>query len=271
MSSFDARGDLNWRDGLILVYQGKKRSGKSAAALVTFASFPGDRVVIDVAGDDGPEGPGVVELRGTVDELPRDWPEHLRPARDQPMLLRYVPDPGSPTFLEDIDAVIGLAYKHSTKEKPVAILIHEIGVAAPVGRTQPHTRRMLMHNRHHGLVVLGCGPRSRTVDPLFLAQADLVYTFELPNPDDRQRTAETIGWNPQDFDHYVEQLKRHECLRFDANEEKPEPPPAGVDPDIWIREHPDLRLVHLPALPADVVRQTLEWAHDVPAPAGAGW
>jgi hypothetical protein len=183
------------------------------------------------------------------------------------MILRYVPDAGSPTFLEDMDAVTGLAFKHSTKEKPVALLIHEIGVAAPVGRTPPHLRRVLMHNRHQGLVLLACGPRSRTVDPLVLAQADLVYTFELPNPDDRQKTAETIGWDPRDFDYWVGELGRHEYLRFDANEEKPDSAPAGVDQDIWEREHPDLRLVMLPALPKDVVDRTLEWAHNVPGPA----
>jgi hypothetical protein len=269
VSSYDASGDLKWSRGLIIVCQGKKHSGKSVLALNLFAGHPGDKVVIDVAGDDGPMGPGVVELRGTVDELPGEWPEHLRPARDQPMILRYAPDAGSPTFLEDMDAVVGLAMKHSRRDKPACVLIHEMGVAAPANKTKPHMRRAAMHNRHVGLSMILCGPRTLTVEPLLIGQADLVNTFELPNPHDRQRTAEIIGWDPVAFGYYVDQLGRHEYLRFDANEDKPPAPPPGIDPRVHAVDHPDHRLVHFPALPEDVARRTEAWAHHVPAPAGA--
>ncbi|HEX6869892.1 MAG TPA: hypothetical protein VF163_02235, partial [Micromonosporaceae bacterium] len=87
------------------------------------------------------------------------------------------------------------------------------------------------------------------IDPLCLAQADLVYTFELKNPNDRKRVAEDIGWDPNDFSAAVHDLGRHEYLRFDAREDKPE----HDDDD-------DMRLVHFPALPADVVAAVKRWA-----------
>jgi hypothetical protein len=190
----------------------------------------------------------VVELKGDASELPRAWPELQR--RDKrPMILRYVPDPGSPTELEDMDAVVGLAYSHSGNPRPVMLVVHEVGRVAPAGRTPAHMRRVLNHSRHRQLTVVLAGPRPQTIDPLVLQQSDLVYTFEQQNPADRRRIAESIGWNPADFDHAVHDLGAHEYLRYDAREPKPEQP-----------DDEDLRLVHYPALPEDVVQQTERWA-----------
>lgn len=269
--SFTEDGRLDTSKGMILVFQGKKRSGKSVLALYWFMSFPGDKAVIDIAGDDGPQGPGVIEIRGTVEDLPRSWPEHLRPAKGVPMILRYVPDPKSPTFLEDIDAFLGMVYAHSSKEHPVMVLIHEMGVAAKAGRTKPHTRAALMHNRHHGLNELLCMPRSMDVEPLVLAQADLVYTFEMPSQADRDRTAETIGWPKIEFTEAVQQLGPHEYLRFDANINKPPNAPEHADADAWSASNPDWRLIHADALPADVVKSTMEWAANVPKHPADRW
>src|SRR5882762_8217282 len=105
--TFDQRGALIIADGRIISCFGKKKSGKSIMGTLLFRGYPGDRVVIDVAGDDGPMGPDVIELKGNVTDLPRKWPEAQRKDKER-MTLRYVPDPGSPTKLEDVDAIIGL-------------------------------------------------------------------------------------------------------------------------------------------------------------------
>jgi hypothetical protein len=266
--TFNKDGELEFSDGLIITCVGKKKSGKSVMGLLVFQSYPRDRVVVDVAGDDGPVrefdgrvvNPDVFDVEGTVDELPRRWPEHWR-NEERPMTLRYVPDAGSATFLEDMDAVVGLALAHGD----CAILIHEVGRVAPAGRTPPHMSRLLQHNRHRGVTAILCGPRPKGIDPLVMSQADLVYVFALPNMLDRQRIAENISWNQADFDLAVRRLGPHEHLRYDDNW-----PPPAVDDDGEPIE-PDYRLVHCEALPEDDVRQVLRWAKGhAPARAPAG-
>lgn len=254
--SFTDRGELDVSSGLVISCYGKKKSGKSVMAMLLARSYPGDLLVIDVAEDDGPIPPKprdplgrpqvdpVVELRGSVDELPGKWPEEQREDHGGRMILRYVPDAGSPTFLEDMDAAVALAYSHGK----CCLLIHEMGVVAPANRTPPHVRRVLMHNRHRQLTVIACQPRPKGIDPMVLGQSDLVYTFDVPQRMDRVRIAEVIGWPADHFDELVQDLGPHEYLRFDTNE--PKPPNDTVE---------DPRMVHFPALPADVVTDIVAW------------
>jgi hypothetical protein len=246
--TFDAAGQLDPRQGVIISCFGKKRSGKTIMADRIFMSYPGDQVILDITGNDGPHGPDVINLTGTVANLPHKWPEwrrqYDRHDRPVPMVLRYVPDAGSPTQAEDMDHVIGLAMAHGN----CGILVQEIGVLAPANRTQPHTRRLLMHNRHAGVTAIFCGPRPAGIDTLVLAQSDLVYVFELPSPADRRRIADTIGWDPDEFDQAVHDLGAHEYLRFDSNMIKPA---DGA---------PDFRLISCPRLPDHEVAPVMAWA-----------
>lgn len=242
MGTLDKRGEIDPSTGVVMTFLGKKRSGKSKMALLWFETYPHDRVVIDVNGTDGPHhesGPHdqLVELHGTVDTLPTKWPEHLRDG-DKRMTLRFHPDMGSPTFLEDVDAVLGMAFRTGR----VCILVHEAGLIAPSNRTPPHMKRVLQSNRHRQLTCLFCAPRPKTMDTLVLGQADLVYVFELPNGDDRDTVADAIGWDRGDFKTAVQELGSHEYLRADTNENKP-----------TSENEPDMRLVHFPALPPEVV------------------
>lgn len=254
MGTFDSRGQLDPATGTIITCVGQKGTGKSIMAGLIASTWPYDMVVIDVAGDDGPmprRNVGthdVVDITGAVDDLPRSWPEHLRSDTGRPLILRYVPDPGSPTELEDMDAVVGLAWAHSGHPRPVLMVVHEIGRVAPANRTPAHMRRVLNHNRHRLLPAIFCGPRPHTIDPLVMSQSDLVYVFELRNWRDRRRVADDIGWEPASLDEAVHDLGQHEYLRYDASVPKPE----HDDDD-------DLRLVHYPALPPEVVDQVKRW------------
>lgn len=243
MGTLNSRGEIDPAKGVVILHVGKKRSGKSKMALLWFESYPYDRVVIDINGTDGPHhaapGEQLVELHGTVDTLPTKWPEDLREDGKR-MTLRYHPDMGSPTYLEDVDAVLGMAYRTGR----VCVLIHEVGLVAKSSKTPPHMLRILQSNRHRQLTVLMCCPRPLTVNPLVLGQSDLVYVFELPNRADRETVADAIGWDRDDFHLAVAELDAHGYLRADTNENRP----AGEG-------EPDLRLVSCPALPAEVVAQ----------------
>ncbi|HTF08182.1 MAG TPA: hypothetical protein VK659_08425 [Asanoa sp.] len=234
--TFNARGEIDPSQGVVIVCLGKKRSGKSKMGLLFFDSYPYDRVVIDINGTDGPHK-DVIELTGTVDDLPSKWPEELR-QDDKRMTLRYHPDTGSETFLEDVDAVLGMAYRTGR----VIVIVHEAGIIAKANKTPPHLRRMLQSNRHRQITLILCAPRAVTMDPLVVAQADVVYVFEMPNKKDRERVAENIGWPNEDFHLAVAELEAHGYLRADTNENRPESEGA-----------PDLRLVSCPALPPEVV------------------
>lgn len=242
-----AAGTIDPSAGVVIVCVGKKGSGKSVMGLRYCKAYPGDRLIIDVAGDDGPVGEDVWEMRGRADELPLRWPELPRDG-DRPMTIRYVPDAGSPTFLADVDTALGIAIDRGE----CLVLVHEMGRVFPSGRPLPNAQRLLQHGRHNGATTLvACGPRSQGIDRLLLQQADLIYVFELQGKDDRDTIADNIGWDKKAFDAAVGKLQRYEHLLFDANI------PAPVDGEA------DTRLRHLGALPAKEVEATLRWA--------AGW
>jgi hypothetical protein len=60
-----------------------------------------------------------------------------------------------------------------------------------------------------------CGIRPVGIDPLVIGQADYTYVFDLPQPQDRKRVAENIGWPPGEVDRAVEALPEHGYLRHD--------------------------------------------------------
>ncbi len=152
VGTISADGTIDPAAGVVIVCVGKKGSGKSVMGLRYCRAYPGDRLIIDVAGDDGPVGEDVYEMRGNVEELPRRWPEWRRDG-DRPMTIRYVPDLGSPTFLADVDAAIGLALdedRHGIDEAmPRMVLVHEMGRAFPSGKPLPNAARLLQHGRHN--------------------------------------------------------------------------------------------------------------------------
>lgn len=249
--TFGPDGSIDPTRGVVIICVGKKGSGKSIYLLVLAREYArtGDVLVIDVAGDDGPVGEDVLEMRGTADELPTAWPEWRR-LDDKPMMIRYVPDPGSRSFLEDLDAALGVALNRDQDAGPVLVVVHEMGRVFPAGgRPLPNAQRMLQHGRHNTPTNLAAGgPRSQSIDKLILQQADVIVTFELQGKDDRDAIAEGIGWDKRAFDTAVTRLRRHEHLVYDANIPAPD------------EGQPDERLRHMEPLPRGLVESTKRWA-----------
>lgn len=202
---------------LTIACVGRKGEGKSELAYMLWDSWPGDRIALDTTGD-FINGGGRVATHLEPDTVdlevppPSRWPEHLKEADQDRLSLRYVPDHSDKDYAEDMDRVVGLAFSHGD----CLLVIEEMGLVAPAGGSKPHTRRALHMSRHQGLTIVETMPRTMDIDPLALSQCDVIYCFDLPNPDDRKRLADVIGWDRRQVDDAVAGLEPHGYLRFHA-------------------------------------------------------
>lgn len=198
--------DLNPNKPVQIFVAGRKGTGKTELAWTIFDSYPYDKLVIDPNGDIK-VGENVVEIDSA--DLPSRWPVQLLERKKSQTLL-YVPDFKKRNYLDDIDHMVGIAYDHGR----TMVLVDEAHEAIPAGKTPPHSRRALRQGRHRDLSSIWVTPRPKTIDPLAIANADIVYVFDLRNPDDRKRVAETIGMDPKDVDEAIAALGPHEYLRY---------------------------------------------------------
>lgn len=188
--------------GIYLFFSGRKGSGKSVNARTWFDAYPYDRVVIDPTHDLGKDfkrdGVDFTRVGGGL-ELPARLPAHRR---GEPQTWLFSPDMGDPAAVDDMDRVVGLVLGRG----PTFLWCDEYGTMTTGNKTQPNMRRVLHHGRHDALTLALCAPRPVDVNPLGINQADLVYTYAMANPDDRERIAKNIGWSPADFDAVNEQV-----------------------------------------------------------------
>lgn len=165
---------------------GRKGSGKSVLAERFWRSWPGDRLVLDPTGD--------VDAGDDAEKLstpmPAKWRRSLgmdgKPKRST---LRFVPDMGAATYVDDMDRAVGLAF---TKGECM-LWVDEVGELTNAHNTPPHVRRLLHQSRHRRISMLFCGPRPLDINPLVMSQADYLAVFRLPNPADRKRVADVVG------------------------------------------------------------------------------
>lgn len=175
----------------IIVFLGRKHSGKSAAAREFFRDWQGsDRWVIDPTGDADPgDDLGTVKLG----QLPAQLPARpRRDGREVPGVWRWIANPMSPTYTDDLDRAVGLAL--FPKGRRTLTWADEAADVFPSGKVGPHGRMALRQSRHWQASFLICNPRPITLDPLVLQQADRVLMFDVPGAEDRDRIAQTIGW-----------------------------------------------------------------------------
>ncbi len=203
------------RNQLILVV-GRKGSGKSVFAREVFRAWPAvDKLVIDPTGDADP-GADILTHTYTGNNLPRQLPSV---PRGQYAVVRWVADPSLPTYTDDLDRAVSLVL--FPKHRRSLLWVDEAGEVFPANRTGPHARLLLHQSRHWQASAVIAGPRPMNLDPLVLAQADRVVMYDVPNPADRQRIAQAIGWPPREL---VAELDRtraagpHWFLMYDARE-----------------------------------------------------
>lgn len=199
--------------GVFFFISGKKGSGKSVVARRIWDGYPYDKIVIDPTGDITRDlaDEGVPHERIPTDAIPVRLP---RREEDQPYRIwTFVPDMGSDTAVDDMDRVMGLALN---ADGPNAVWCDEMGVYSKVNATPPNLRRALHHGRHDKLTLIQACPRPMWIDPLCIAQADVVVTFRTPNRADRKKIAEEIGIPEEEFSELVLSLQAYEHVWFDA-------------------------------------------------------
>jgi hypothetical protein len=174
---------------------GMKRSGKSVLNRELFRTWPFDGVVIDVNGNADP-GPHAEKITAP---LPTRFPEGLGMLGEQrrQRTLHFRAHPGDPKYREQLDQAVGLALY--PQRKRTALWAGEVGELQPHGKCGPHLATLLQQNRHYNVTAFFDGPRPVNVNPLTLHQSDLVAVFDLPNPRDRERIADAIGFPPKLF------------------------------------------------------------------------
>lgn len=191
----------------VVLAVGRKGSGKSVSARTLFRSWPGvDRVVLDVTGDADP-GDDLSPI-----SLPNPVPARL-PKYDPdagPQVYRWVADPHSATYRDDLDAALALGLW--PKDRPVLMWVDEAGEVFKANQTGPHGRTALHQSRHHQLSLLLCCPRPKGIDPLCLMQADRVLMYDVPNPADRERLAEAIGIKPQHLKSELDRTRKERTI-----------------------------------------------------------
>lgn len=189
----------------ILSAWGRGGSGKSVFNRRLYQSWAGDKLAIDVNGNAEPGEDAETIGR---EQLGRKWPADkvALGERRRPRNLHFRADPGSPTYVDDLDKAVGMAL--FPQDHPTMLWAGEVGEMMPNGRTGPHMRRLLQQYRHHRVTALFDGPRPMFVNPLVLAQSEFVALFHLPNPNDRKRVAESIGYPAKQLDAACEETTR---------------------------------------------------------------
>jgi hypothetical protein len=205
---------MDWQKPAIVSAWGAKGSGKSVLNRVLFRSWDLDGVCIDVNGNAEP-GDHAEKITAP---LPTRFPEGagMLGERRRARLLHFRAHPGDPKYREQLDQAVGVALY--PQRKRTALWAGEVGELMPHGRPGPHMYTALMQNRHYNLTCLFDGPRPVHVHPLTLAQSDLVAVFDLPNPRDRERIADSIGFPPKKFHEACHAAWRteHAFLLWDA-------------------------------------------------------
>lgn len=170
---------------------GRKGSGKSTAAHALWSSWPHDAICLDPTGDADPP-----DAEPVTTPLPTKFPE--RGDDGLPKRLRFQPDSGADTYLDDMDRCLGLALY--PKDKPVLIWVDEgnrLGHSQSKGAVMQ--RRLLNESRHYACTCVFCCPRPSKIDPLWISQADFIFVYHLPNPRDRETLADNMGYPPDRF------------------------------------------------------------------------
>lgn len=176
---------------------GAAGSGKSVLMDYLWRRWQRDRLAIDPTHDWLPAGAKVTHQELEVWPVAEGYDE-----RRQRQSLVYRPDTGNGAWRDDMDRAVGVTLTHARRTgRPTLLVLDEVGeMAINPQATLPHLRRVLYTGRHYDVNVIGGGPRPVDIPKLFLQQCRYVAMFRLPNPADRERIADMMGF-PRELIH----------------------------------------------------------------------
>lgn len=177
---------------------GKSGTGKSLLAQALFLSAAAPRLVIDPADSDVTDVAGAVTFR-----------DPARPPVDA-ATARFVPR--DPADRDAYDAV----YRWAFERFPRYLWLDEAGIAAPAQGCSRWINTVVVQGRKRSLGHLACHARPREVNRNLIAQANHVFVFDLPNPDDRRHLADLMGLAVADLETDLFALPDHGFLWWDG-------------------------------------------------------
>lgn len=203
----------------ILVFVGRKGSGKSEAARQVWDAWPYHRVVIDITGDARPDDPATITVTAPVPaQLPKPEPgPDGATARRSTVWVRI--DPRRQNHVADQDDALRLALY--PRHVNTLLWVDEYAAMATATAIGPNLRLALQSSRHYHMSLLLAFPRPRFVPRMTFEQADRIFIFRTPDRGDRETIARNIGYPTGLFEqHYTETMRRHQhaYLLWDANQ-----------------------------------------------------
>lgn len=202
----------------ILVFIGRKGSGKSEAARQVWNAWPYTRAVIDINGDARPDDPTTVTITAPIPaQLPEPQPDERGVTRPVTAWVRI--DPRRDNYIADQDDALALGLY--PRHRNTLVWVDEYAQMATANAIGPNLRLALQSSRHYHLSLLLAFPRPRFVPRITFEQADRVFIFRTPDRGDRDTIAANIGYPTGLFEaHYQDTMRRHEhaFLLYDANQ-----------------------------------------------------
>lgn len=199
---------------------GPKLRGKSYFARLYFASWPYDRVVIDPTRDFDPEGSMTRMWTGPYTSFPEPEDGETR------VSLRLVPNRRHPDWRDELERALwcvleaGKSPQNGGRGRRIFLHVDEIKVLFSVGHVGPAGETILNEGRHYGLWLSTCGPRTKTVDPLSIQQADSNYVFGPLHELDVRRLAECCSLDWRQLAALVRSLEHFGFLRIWTHEQR---------------------------------------------------
>lgn len=183
---------------------GMTGSGKSGLLGYHFATYPGQRILIDV-NDDYELAPAADELGGAATVSGDDLREALRSART----IRYVPATLEP---EEYEQLYRLIWEHARAGVPKYVWLDESEGPTTANRAPLHLRLTIKQGRKKDITHAAATLRPVDIEGAIVNQSEHAFVFRMTDAKDIALLARRLGLSPLDLTAALDQLPEHGFL-----------------------------------------------------------